>query len=111
MTVSKNGMVMNGELVPLETLARECDIYKKLMKIDFFSKFTKHRSFGRWKESTKKNRFLGSCRNISNLLDLDDQKLLLWKIELFNDFEVGYKGGWLKEGWVPELVESLSAKK
>lgn len=49
MTVSKNGMVMNGELVPLETLARECDIYKKLMKIDFFSKFTKHRSFGRWK--------------------------------------------------------------
>ena len=40
-TVSKNGMVMNGELISLENLARECEIYKKLKKIDFFQHFGK----------------------------------------------------------------------
>lgn len=77
---------MNGELVSLENLARECELYKKLKKIDFFQYFGQFKYLGMWKEGSKKARFVECKKKIVKALDLNDQKLLAWKIDLFNDF-------------------------
>lgn len=42
-------MVHNGELVPLETLARQFDLYKKLKKIDYFKNYHYIKYIYKWK--------------------------------------------------------------
>ncbi len=57
-TVSRNGMVIDGEMIPLETMVHEFENFKKLRRIPFFRHFLWAKFMNIWNKGSKKAHFV-----------------------------------------------------
>ena len=57
-TVSKNGMVRDGELTPLDSLIHEYDLFTRLRKNHFFRYYLAIKYITRWHKGSRMIHFL-----------------------------------------------------
>jgi hypothetical protein len=57
-TVSRNGMVRDGELTPLDNLIHEYELYSKLKKNHFFKYYLLIKFMNRWHRGSRMIKFV-----------------------------------------------------
>ena len=72
-------MVAEGELIPLERLIYEWDIYSNLKKIPFYRYFWIIKLMNKWNRGSKVAKFVETKYKIKKLLYLENDKILSWK--------------------------------
>jgi hypothetical protein len=104
-------MVTDGELVSLEDLIHEFEIYSKLKKIHFYQYYAQIKFMNKWNRGSKKAHFIEHKFKIKRLLSLDYPQLLQWKILLHQILALQDKGGSLLSGWVDNIASEVKTKK
>lgn len=69
-TVSKNGMVCEGELVPLDKLIHEYDLFTRVKKVHFFKHFWTIKLMNKWNRGSKVAKFIETKYKIKKLMYL-----------------------------------------
>ena len=109
-TVSRNGMVSEGELVPLDKLIRDYNNYVQLKKISFFKHYPLLKMMGKWHRGSTVARFVHNKRTISKLLHLEAPQILAWKNELKELLYVSEAEGSMGGGWAEKTLEEVTSK-
>lgn len=71
-TVSRNGMVREGELTPLEDLIREYELFSRLRKNPFFRYYLAIKFLARWRRGSRMIKFVENRFKVKRALFLDN---------------------------------------
>jgi hypothetical protein len=65
----------------------------------------------KWNRGSKVAKFVETKYKIKKLLNLDNNKIMAWKMELRNILFIGHQGGNIGSGWVDRVAERIMVNK